>query len=482
MNKKTNIVFLLLFTITIISNGQNEYDALLFSHFTPTLTARYTSMGGAFSALGADLSTIATNPAGTGLFRKNIVNVSTSWNNQKTITQYNNETNLVKDNSFQLSNIGFITSNLTGNLSGWKAINFGFSYNNLNNYNRSFLATGNNYTSSLLDFHTDYLNNNPNDYENNAYYQAKIVFWDSVSSRYYNDYNYNGGNYYGSRQSHFVETNGYAGEYNINLSSNYNDFLFLGATIGIPHISYFNTTKHSEKAFNDTIALKDFISYDYLDARGTGINLKLGVLLKITQIFRVGLAFHTPTSYSFNYNYWTDVYGNIDLGEGAFSTVGKSPHSNYDWNLHTPAKYIISAATVLNKKAIISGELEYINYSKLKLNSYNYAFENENNNIKKIYKSTFNLRLGAEFRIWLLGLRMGFFYIDSPYKSTEDNKNSYKTGYSCGIGTNINGLFFDFAYSYMQNNEQYYMYGYTDSKVNLTNKSNKFVTTLGYRF
>ena len=34
-------------------------------------TARYIGMGGAMDALGADISTIGTNPAGIGLFRKN---------------------------------------------------------------------------------------------------------------------------------------------------------------------------------------------------------------------------------------------------------------------------------------------------------------------------------------------------------------------------------------------------------------------------
>lgn len=33
-------------------------------------TARYVGMGGAMEALGADLSTMSTNPAGIGLFRR----------------------------------------------------------------------------------------------------------------------------------------------------------------------------------------------------------------------------------------------------------------------------------------------------------------------------------------------------------------------------------------------------------------------------
>ena len=39
-------------------------------------TARYVGMGGAMEALGADISTISTNPAGIGLFRKSNINVS----------------------------------------------------------------------------------------------------------------------------------------------------------------------------------------------------------------------------------------------------------------------------------------------------------------------------------------------------------------------------------------------------------------------
>lgn len=39
-------------------------------------TARYVGMGGAMEALGADISTISTNPAGLGLFRKSQVTLS----------------------------------------------------------------------------------------------------------------------------------------------------------------------------------------------------------------------------------------------------------------------------------------------------------------------------------------------------------------------------------------------------------------------
>ena len=42
-------------------------------------TARYVGMGGAMEALGADISTISTNPAGIGLFRHSTFTFSGSW-------------------------------------------------------------------------------------------------------------------------------------------------------------------------------------------------------------------------------------------------------------------------------------------------------------------------------------------------------------------------------------------------------------------
>lgn len=48
---------------------QNAYDAARYAGDELNGTARFVGMGGAMGALGADISTIGTNPAGIGLFR-----------------------------------------------------------------------------------------------------------------------------------------------------------------------------------------------------------------------------------------------------------------------------------------------------------------------------------------------------------------------------------------------------------------------------
>ena len=57
----------ILATLTLVA--QTEFDALRYLQPDISGTARYSAMGGAFGALGADASAIKDNPAGLGIYR-----------------------------------------------------------------------------------------------------------------------------------------------------------------------------------------------------------------------------------------------------------------------------------------------------------------------------------------------------------------------------------------------------------------------------
>ena len=59
--------------LSLTTQAQTSYNAGLLMENQLNGTARFMGMGGAMSALGADLSTLATNPAGIGLYRSNDV-------------------------------------------------------------------------------------------------------------------------------------------------------------------------------------------------------------------------------------------------------------------------------------------------------------------------------------------------------------------------------------------------------------------------
>ncbi len=481
MKKRFYNTFLFVMVV-FFATAQNESDALKFSQFLPSGTARYSAMGGAFSALGADFSTMATNPAGIGLYRKSEVGVSTAWASHNTTSEFNGTKKQANEFSFQLANLGFVVATPTANSSGWKSVNFGFSYNHMNDYNRAISIKGDNNESSLLDFQADALNNGISNKNDNAYYLADAVYFDTLSNKYVNDYQLpEPDRNYGAEQAHQIKTSGYAGEYDFNISGNFRDFLYIGATVGFQNIRYEQTTYHNETPFND-IALKSFNSTDYMYAKGNGFNFKFGVLLKITHLVRIGAAVHTPTIYNFRYDYWTNANATVEYADGVFDNSGKSPVGYYNWEFASPARYMLSSAVVLGRLAIISGEVEYADYSKMNMSASDYFFEEENSNINNTYKGTFNARLGAEVRLWILSLRAGAGFFDSPYKSSEPNSEAYKIMLSGGLGINAGSLFFDASYQYVVGNEYYYMYEYESSKVTLENNSHKFIATLGYRF
>ena len=63
------IIFLLIGIVSFhFSNAQSTIDALRYSNENIQGTARFNSLGGAFGALGGDISSIDINPAGSSVF------------------------------------------------------------------------------------------------------------------------------------------------------------------------------------------------------------------------------------------------------------------------------------------------------------------------------------------------------------------------------------------------------------------------------
>ena len=111
-------------------------------------TARYVGMGGAMEALGADLSTIGTNPAGLGLFRKGKADLSFGLVNQ---------TGMNKFNSLSKTNMSFDQIGVVFNLSKTPnaSINIGFNYHKSRNFDQLLNAanTLNNASQNLSLIH-----------------------------------------------------------------------------------------------------------------------------------------------------------------------------------------------------------------------------------------------------------------------------------------------------------------------------------------
>lgn len=482
----TGIVFIL----TTVK-AQNEVDALRYSQNYFGGTARSMAMGGAFGALGGDLSAISYNPAGIAIYRSNEFSFSPTMYVGETDAGYFGSTFSDTKYNFNFNSIGFVgtyTANdfvhqTEDNQIGWMNTNIAVGYNRLNNFHRNILIEGTNPQSSLVDVFLEEAiatgaqvdeYGGAEGYADLIYdsdFNDDIVTWTS-------DFE---GTAYGQTQSKSIRSKGSMGEYFVAFGANYSHKLYFGGSIGIQTLRYEENSDHEESDPNDVISNFNSMNYhEHLEARGSGFNFKFGVLYRPIDLLRVGMAIHTPTFFNIEEEYSYNIESNIEYSDGPATNNYYSPINTFDYELQTPFKALGSLGFVIGKYGILSVDYEFVDYSTARLRSDTYAFNDENKKVDIKYTATSNIRVGGEFRNGPFRLRAGYGLYGSPYASNEPNSDAVYTTYSGGFGIKDEGFFFDVAFVHSTFNEKYFMYGTEEATLDKT--SNKVVATVGFRF
>jgi len=281
-------------------------------------------------------------------------------------------------------------------------------------------------------------------------------------------------------QSKNSYTSGGKNEFVFTIGGSFNEQLYLGATVGIPTIDYYEKSTYNENELEDTIntingGLHSFDLKEELSVHGAGLNLKLGAILRISESLKLGVALHSPTAYSIKETYNNSFTTHFAGG----SLTEDSPYNSFEYDLITPWKAILSASAIVNKNILLSADYEMIDYTFSLLNSNSYAFKDENENIVELYTKTSNLRLGAEVNIKPFVLRAGY----SKYGSAFANKDFSRENFSYGLGINNGGYYLDAAYVLSQGNSEHLLYNEDYiSPIALINTNHTLVLTLGFRY
>ncbi len=481
--KKISLIVLISLMSIITVNAQNEVDALRYSQTTFGGTARSMAMGGAFGALGADFSSLSTNPAGIAMYKKSEFTLTPSFYRGKTSSSFYGTSNDDSKYNLNISNVGLVIAfepNKRISKSGWKNFQFGIGMNRYANFNNRMMIEGYNNSSSMLSMFADEAHGiAPSDlssFDLGLAYDTDLIFDTVGNNEYHNDMP-NGG----VLQSKSVTTNGCINEIVLSFGANYNDKLYFGATIGLPQLRYFEESTYSET--NTDYPDNYFNSFTYnqnLETKGNGINLKLGMIYRPADWVRIGAAIHTPTFYNYMRDKWSSsITSHFNDGK---SYSADSPQGTFDYTLETPMRAIGSLAFIIGNYGVISGDYEYVDYSNAKLRSDDDDFVDANNAIRNNYQDQSNIRLGTEWRVGpQFSIRGGYALYGSPYKSGINDAE--RTSYTGGLGYREQSFFVDFAYVLTQSNEKYYLYNYTGLpavKNDLTN--NNFILTLGFKF
>lgn len=499
MKIKYKIILWACFMSSGATFAQNANDALRYSMQSFGTTARSMSMGGAFGALGADFSSLSSNPAGIAVYRRSELTVSPVLQFNNANSSYLGTASTNSNANLGMGNIGFVLAfPREKKVSGWKGTSFGFGYNRINSFSSRFSFEGANTGNSINDYFAELSNGISQSAlagEDQYQFDAGLAFNSYLTNPVINSSTvdqYQGTIYNGDLlQKGLITRSGSHGEIDIAFAANYNDKIYLGATLGIPYLRYTTNEVFEEYALQntlkDSISGKTFKSSKYtqkVSTQGNGINLKLGVIFKPVDMVRVGLAIHTPTYYEMNDQYSSKVYANFQ--EGYLET--RSPDGRFSYQLTTPFKAIASLGLVIKSQGIFSVDYEYVNYSAARLNTKDdYTFSSENSDISNQFTSASNLKIGGEYRYQIFALRAGAVLQSSPY----DGNLSYKEGnlsaisYTGGIGIKGENFFVDFGYAFTKTSGNYTPYTLNNGEqptAAITSKANRFMMTLGFKF
>ena len=478
--KKLFLAAILMLGFTALVVAQNDIDAFRFSHSDYEGTARFMGAGGAFSAVGAEFSALNVNPAAIGVFKKNEVTftplVISIYNNYSTYNNHHSHTSNVK---YSLTNVGGAFRIGLPEGSGWKSLNLGFGYNRTYDYNNQFRIEGTSHNSSMMDeFLANVQGNNLSGFSDNELLAWKtwMIDYDSTSNRFFSPFAHKSLN-----QKLVVESSGANDEMAFSIGGNYNDELFIGATIGVPVINYTEKTRYSEEDEDITNYISSFNITENLRVRTTGVNLKLGVIYQPADFVRIGAAFHTPSYFGRVRNTYTRTMTSYYPNGENSGTFDNSYSFNY--TLTTPLRAIGSVAFLIKKRAFVGAEYEFTGYGMSRMSSNDYSFDEENETIQEKYGACHTVRVGGEVYVTNnFLLRAGYNFKSSAYRNTVDNNNAMHTA-TAGLGFRAKGFLIDFAYVFKTKNENLWLYDsdFVDP-ASLSTRTHRVVATIGYKF
>jgi hypothetical protein len=491
--KRIRLTILAAFTLYSGLFAQNVDDALRYSQVFYGGTARFMSMGGAFTALGGDLSSLSQNPAGIGVFRASEMSVTPQLNYINSTAGFHGNTSDDLYN-FNLGQAGFVSNIVSNRVSkGLIKFNFGYSFNKTNNLYQSTLIQGINNTSSMADYWagvgegTKYYDlSGPEGIAFDTYIIDTITGSGAMSyGTVFSNYGDNPPSRYGQSVQRLISNEGFTGEHAISFGGNYSDRVYFGATFGISQLRYISQFQHTESANDPMISLfKNFNYLDYYEDRGTGYSFKLGAIVKPVESMRIGVAFHSPVWYHIDEYFFETISSNFTDGSRYESS---NDPMRFEYALTTPFRVLGGIAFQIQKFALLSADYEFVDYSMAKFDQtgdgYNYA--EKNSAINNSLKSASNFRVGGEFRFNKLYLRSGYSYYGKAFAQGEDNADQDYNSISGGIGFREKNFSIDFGYTHLGTSQIYYLYPLDDSfepaKANLSINQNMFSLTFGYK-
>ncbi|HSU28310.1 MAG TPA: hypothetical protein VLJ68_08010 [Chitinophagaceae bacterium] len=477
------------FAAALNSIAQEPADALRYSWYTSNGTARQQSIGGAMGSLGGEISSIFVNPAGLGFYKTREVVLTPAYTLLNNKATYFGRQEMDKKNGLSFGTNGIVFGDGTNTRKKGMTSNvLALGVNQIANFRSNLIYRGQTSQSSYSQkFLEEIQNNNDKDANHVADgypYGTSLAFntyWiDTIAGGTPNNYQFQTRSPIatGLLQENIIASSGGITEIAMAAASGFGDKVFAGITIGIPILTYKREGAFTEADATSNVNNKfDFARVEEsLKTTGAGINIRLGMIFKPAEYFRVGLAIHSPTYFSLTDKYSTTITAATEAYKGILhqssGDITGSPTSDFKYALTTPFRIIASASYVLREiqdvrkqRGFLTADIEFLSYrsssfhadpsdkdpsTKTYLKSLNQAINNA-------YKPSFNFRAGGELKFTYVMVRAGVAYYGNPYKNLAGEKGN-RFQLTGGLGYRNKGIFIDVAYVHTMGKDIHFPY------------------------
>jgi hypothetical protein len=465
------------------THAQSFVDALRYSDYDYIGTARSVGVNGSMNALGAEFSSMHVNPAGIGMYRLSAIGLSPSFsftNIKSKLEGQGNGFNERTNELFTIQNAAGVFVNRPAN-SDFKTANFGISFQRLANFNQEFFFEGFSQGSIVNRFQEIANSTGLDEFEAGLAFDAGALYDLEDDGVFESDVELAPESNLYRRQDIFRE--GQLNELQFTIGGNIQEKLIVGFAVGIPFLEYSEEKVYFESDNNDEIPFYESIEFfERLTTTGVGVNAKLGIIYRINQMFRVSGSVHTPTAWSLDDSFITDVRYQYVEDDEAFDNLAQSPEGVYEYRLSTPWRFNAGLGAIIDKSGFITASVEIVNFAgnQLKFPDVPQDEAFVNNEIQSTLKTVVNARIGGEYAVNKFRFRGGVGL--HPSALSDDNTFNYSFG--LGAGYRGNRFFAELGYHNNRRQENYLPYVTNQGPLQIVENEyiqNRLVLSFGLR-
>lgn len=453
---KRSFVFFASLTLCLLGGqlfqlfGQSETDAYRLSQRDLNGSARFVSMGGAFTALGGDPSSIERNPAGAAVAHSSVISFTSKTSSSTNVTINQDHLDKAHHLGSSLGDFGAIIAIF--NRASGNGFTFGIHYSRIFDINRTInTRNGMPQTFSIADyvgFTTPGGLNNDDLFQNRGYDPYdQIIPWLSVlgynagwitptngtegpfeTSFYYPESA--GSDRYipfgpSSTMLQYAEVASMR-ESNFSFGYNYQDRLYLGVALKSSTLDYSLNTLYDEN-----FIYGDYLTLDNsLRTTGRGFGGSIGVIGRPTEQIRLGISYHSPTFFylsdrfeaqaSSRYSFALDNNGNPFPEDEWIMRSSTPSDARTSFRLLTPSRITMGVGYTFGRYGLLSFDYEVIPLGGMKLqDNHSRPYSIDNQSIQNHYAIQQSFRIGTEwFPFKNFALRAGYMYKSPALKSS----------------------------------------------------------------